>query len=477
VKLDGYIRVSRVAGREGESFISPDVQRERIMAHAKANGFEIAQWHEDLDVSGGTLERSGLNEALERCARGETDGIVAARLDRLTRSIAGLSSLVERATAEGWNLVALEPYVDLKGPSGELIGNIFAAIGQWERRQRKEGFAVAQERAVARGVHIASKSPTGYQRREDGRLEPNGFTNAIHELFKRRAAGEGWTALAAFLDSEGVVSPYGNTHWTASAVAKIIRNPVYLGQARSGHHVNPKAHTPLVTRAEFEAAQLDFATPEPHSADGLLLSGLVRCAGCRYVMKPDKMRDRGGERLSMYRCRRRHAAGMCPAPATVLARVLEPYVEGLFLAHVKDTVAHPVTDTADVEAAERGLEEAERDFAVYRDAAGIAALGATEFAAGLEVRARRIDDLRREFSEFAGSTPDLDPVVVEEAWPELSTAERRELMRPTIDAVMVRSLGRGTVPVEDRVSILWRGEAPDDFPRRGRRVPFKSWRG
>jgi DNA invertase Pin-like site-specific DNA recombinase len=34
-KLIGYVRVSRIAGREGDSFISPDVQRERIEAHAR----------------------------------------------------------------------------------------------------------------------------------------------------------------------------------------------------------------------------------------------------------------------------------------------------------------------------------------------------------------------------------------------------------------------------------------------------------
>jgi hypothetical protein len=33
---DGYIRVSRAAGREGESFISPDVQRQKIQAWADA---------------------------------------------------------------------------------------------------------------------------------------------------------------------------------------------------------------------------------------------------------------------------------------------------------------------------------------------------------------------------------------------------------------------------------------------------------
>jgi hypothetical protein len=34
MRLDGYVRVSRVGGREGESFISPEVQRDRIAAYA-----------------------------------------------------------------------------------------------------------------------------------------------------------------------------------------------------------------------------------------------------------------------------------------------------------------------------------------------------------------------------------------------------------------------------------------------------------
>jgi len=40
MRLIGYVRVSRVAGREGDGFISPTVQRERIEAFA---GLELQQ--------------------------------------------------------------------------------------------------------------------------------------------------------------------------------------------------------------------------------------------------------------------------------------------------------------------------------------------------------------------------------------------------------------------------------------------------
>lgn len=55
--MDGYIRVSRVGGRGGDSFISPDVQREQIAAWTKLRGVTIAAWHEDLDQSGGSIDR------------------------------------------------------------------------------------------------------------------------------------------------------------------------------------------------------------------------------------------------------------------------------------------------------------------------------------------------------------------------------------------------------------------------------------
>lgn len=48
--------------------------------------------------------------------------------------------------------------------------------------------------------------------------------------------------------------------------------------------------------------------------------------------RTDNMKGRNGDRLGLYRCRVRHAAGTCAAPATIMARILDPYVEQGFLA-------------------------------------------------------------------------------------------------------------------------------------------------
>jgi len=46
-------------GREGESFQSPEQQRDTIRAWAKLRGVEIAEWSDDIDKSGNVLPGRG----------------------------------------------------------------------------------------------------------------------------------------------------------------------------------------------------------------------------------------------------------------------------------------------------------------------------------------------------------------------------------------------------------------------------------
>src|SRR5262249_52920439 len=95
-RLDAYIRVSQVRGREGDSFISPQVQEERIRAWAAAHGHEIVAAHHELDVSGGTMNRPLLNEVMARIDAGDTEGVVVYRLDRFGRTLRGALELIDR---------------------------------------------------------------------------------------------------------------------------------------------------------------------------------------------------------------------------------------------------------------------------------------------------------------------------------------------------------------------------------------------
>lgn len=485
MRLDGYVRVSRVGGREGDSFIAPATQREKIESFAAVRGFEIDEVFTDLDESGGKLDRPGFEEALQRVERGESGGIVVAKLDRFARSLVGALQAIERIQEAGGVILSAEGDFDTSTPTGKMVARIMLTLAEFELDRIRDGWVTAQAHAVARGVHVASRTPTGYCKREDGRLEPDPVAApVIAELFRRRASGEGWTQLTTWLDGSRIRGPYQNATWSQGAVQKIIRNRVYLGEARSGRHVNPDAHEPLVTRAEWEAAQSARVGPSIRNGDGLLLAGLVRCAGCRYLAKADHMKDRGGDRLGLYRCRSRHAAGKCPSPTSALARVLDPWVEAQFLAALgpKGPLAQATVSTRELEAALVRVEQVEAEVIAYRDSSAVSVIGHVAFTDGLLKRQKDVDEARRELAEareHVGLTEALptSPIALTEAWPSLTLAERRRLLAAAIDAVVIRTVrGSGRqVPIGERAIILWRGQAPADFPRRGLRVPLASF--
>src|SRR5262249_9446560 len=145
-----------------------------------------------------------------------------------------------------------------------------------------------------------------------------------------------WVELAEYLEASHVYPSTKNQHWSLTGVASMIKNPVYLGQARSGKVVNENAHEPLVTRAEFDAAQSvtkSLLTPHDGSlASDELLGGFAPGAGCGHALKfPGTPAKRTGERYPVYYCSGRYASGICPARASVRASLLDDYVEARVL--------------------------------------------------------------------------------------------------------------------------------------------------
>src|SRR5436309_8132493 len=160
--MDGYIRVSRVAGREGESFIAPEVQRRKIADWATLHGVNIVQWWEELDQSGAKRERPMFQQALERCERRETGGIVVARLDRFARSAIDALESIKRLNDAGARLVSVEDNFDGSTAMGRFAIGILTLIAELELERIRESWATAIREAVGRGVHISGQVPTGY---------------------------------------------------------------------------------------------------------------------------------------------------------------------------------------------------------------------------------------------------------------------------------------------------------------------------
>jgi len=463
VRLIGYVRVSRVAGREGDTFISPSVQRERIEAQANA----IVAWHEDLDQPGTRYERPGFQAALAAVESGEADGIAVAALDRFARSVPDAAVALRRLEAAGGTLVSVKDSLDTSTPIGKFARTMMLGLAELEVDRIRDNWDAARRNAIGRGVPV-SRPPAGYRRREDGRFEPDpAAAPVIRDLFRRRAAGDSWKRLCAWLDE---VLPRESGAWTHQAVSTMVASRTYLGETRQGQIVNAEAHEPLVTRAEWQAAQVTSHHPPRRDTDALL-AGLIRCSACGFVMTRQPDGQRG---YSNYRCRTRHSAGVCPEPARLSVARADEHVERAFLEWLeREQIAVEATDSSEgVTQAVARLEAAERELVAYRDANLITVIGRDAYVAGLEQRQRAVDEARAALQEAQRVTValPLGPQALLDMWRggKLDAREKRTILGAAIDAVAVkRAHLPGRAPVGGRVHIFWRGQAPVDLPGRG----------
>ena len=469
--VDGYVRVSRVAGREGESFISPDVQRKKIETWSELHGVRIAQWWEELDQSGRRRDRPMFQEALRRCEAGETGGIVVARLDRFARSAVDALEAIKRLNEANARLVSVEDNFDGSTPMGRFAIGILTLIAELELERITENWSTAVREAVSRGVHISATPPAGYKRDKDKRLVPvEPDASLIRDLFRRRANGEAWTALVDFLNQSGLRSSKGSTSWSLTGVSSLVKNRVYLGEARSGSHVNPQAHEAIVTQAEFDAAQSTRTLLQARDgsvASQALLGGLARCAGCGHTLKITGNSNRKtGTRYPIYYCVGRYAKGNCTARATIRASYLDNYVEQQVLQALRAEggfLADAVEASEQLAEAQRVLEQAEHELSLYLQTDLITTVGQDAFLAGVDARQVRLTEARELVEKLRSESALAEELTSGDllaAWPQLELQEKRALLHGLLDRVVLRrAAGRGAqaAPVAQRTQIVLRG--------------------
>jgi DNA invertase Pin-like site-specific DNA recombinase len=327
MSMDGYTRVSRVDDRDGDSFISLDVQRDKIDGWAKAHDVEIGEVFRELDVSGGTLQRPELNKALERIADGTSEGLIVAKLDRLSRAgVADALTLFKTIEAAGGSVVAVADGIDPTTTTGKFARTLMLALAEMELDRVKENWATARRFAIDRGVFVGP-TPIGYTRLPTGRTKKNSTPELgplviyepdavkVRELFQHAAGAEtGPQAALAYLRT---AFPERKTA-TITALEDVLSNRIYLGELKSGEFVKHFPELEIVDRLTFDFAQ--HARPVTRRTRLLPrypLAGIATCGSCGKALSAHDLR--GVRRL---RCRNPE----CPDRVHVGAEALEVLV-------------------------------------------------------------------------------------------------------------------------------------------------------
>lgn len=201
----GYLRVS--TEEQASSGLGLEGQRETIQRYADAQGWDVV-WYEDAGLSAKSLDRPQLQAALDRLdtnpKRRDVQGIVVAKLDRLSRSVVDFAGVLELARARKWALVAIDLGVDTSTPTGELVANVMMSVAQWERRVIGERTSAAMQAAKRAGRHMGRVSAL-----------PEATGARLLEL----RATLTLAATADALNAQGLTTATGSA-WTENAVCK-----------------------------------------------------------------------------------------------------------------------------------------------------------------------------------------------------------------------------------------------------------------
>jgi DNA invertase Pin-like site-specific DNA recombinase len=315
-----YLRVSEVGDRAIRGKLeSPELQRLAIDHWCQARGIEIIDEIHDFNQSGSILTRPGLEQA-RRLIPHVAHGIVVARGDRASRRVLhGLGLIDDLEQLGGW-IAAADGTIDTSSRTAKMATTMHFAMAENELDRFRETSAVVHKRAIVdKGRHMGPAS-FGYLRDDDMRLilDPERAPVA-RMVFERRAEGAGWVQISRELAEAGIRQRDGrrlNPHM----LRRMVKRRVYLGEAGHGQHSRPDSHPAIVDEMLFSAA--NRAEPSVRSAPTVerahadsLLRGLLRCSGCRYVLK--RQPGRRGER-PRWSCRslltERSATHDCESP-------------------------------------------------------------------------------------------------------------------------------------------------------------------
>jgi hypothetical protein len=352
----------------------------------------------------------------------DVGAIVFWRIDRLSRSVADFSRVLERCEAAGVKLVSTDQQIDTSSALGRAFVQMTSVFAELESGTLSERARQMHEHLREKGHHVG-RVPFGW-RRQGGMLVP--FPDeqaALEEAARRYVAGESLRTIAADL---GMYHPN---------LARMLRSDRVL-------EMLPASVSGPLAQALAERGRTGTR------AERSLLGGIARCGVCGAGMT---IVGRRPNAWAAYSCRER-------SHASIAQRWLEERVAGEVLAAIdtgkllerlekRRRRTRPTVASRELEAR---LELLERDFydrgMMPRD----------RYLRRREALLTRLEKARAAEDEAGVDLPRALVARLAERWPELTLHEQRQAVSAVVDHVDVaKANGHGPID-SSRVRIVWR---------------------
>lgn len=262
-----YTRKSTEEGLDQE-FNTLDAQRESCEAYVlsqKADGWKTLKTnYDDGGYSGGNIERPGLQGLIEDIKAKKVQIVVVYKIDRLTRSLADFSKLVEIFDEYSVTFVSVTQSFNTTTSMGRLTLNVLLSFAQFEREVTGERIRDKIAASKKKGMWMGGFPPIGYQRVDKKLVLEEQGQRTVQLIFEQFIKLKSVKALSEFLLSQNIQTPirisnkgnvYGEKSFSRGHLYRILNNPVYTGKIQHKDKIYNGQHEGIIEEAVFNKAQ------------------------------------------------------------------------------------------------------------------------------------------------------------------------------------------------------------------------------
>ena len=310
-----YLRKSRMEEGLATSEVLAKHQK-TLYGYAAAHGIHILEEYPEV-VSGESLyARPQMLRLLQEVEEGQYDAVLCMDLDRLSRGrMKDQGIILDAFRDSGTLIVTPEKVYNLSDEIDEEYAELKTFLSRQEYKIITKRLRRGLQMSIQEGCYVAN-APYGYRKTVVEHkptleiYEPE--AKFVRMMFQLYAQGYGCVTVAGHVNALGA-RPHRAAEFSRNSVAKILRNPTYIGKVvwnqkkhiRKGTQGNSKhitirqpreqwtvtdgLHPPIVDRDLFDRVQdiLDRRY-RPARNDGTVrspLAGLVKCANCGQNMQ------------------------------------------------------------------------------------------------------------------------------------------------------------------------------------------------
>lgn len=218
-QLVSYLRVS--TERQGRSGLGLEAQREAVARFCIAEGFTLAAELVEVETAKGSdaLDRRPQLAATLAQAKRLGCAVVVAKLDRLSRDVAFIASLMAQRV----------PFLvcDLGPNADPFMLHVYAALAEQERRMISTrtiaALAAAKARGVVLGGYRGAPPPDGAKGLRTRQDKAAAYAREVGPIAAGlRVEGASLRQVAAALTERGIQTPRGKA-WTATGVRVLLQ--------------------------------------------------------------------------------------------------------------------------------------------------------------------------------------------------------------------------------------------------------------